>query len=356
MTLASPYATIVNKAPLSEPKDCLTTVGVVLIGRNEGDRLVRCLTSIVGQAGAVVYVDSGSSDGSCAAARSLGIEVVELDMSQPFSAARARNEGFDWLIQQHPNVDYVQFVDGDCEVVAGWLAAATKVLMADEQVFAVCGWRRERSPEASVFNRICDVEWHWGETGEIGSFGGDVMIRADKLQEIGGYNNRLIAGEDEEVGLRLRQAGGKLIRLDRDATIHDAAMTELHQWWRRAQRCGYAYGLVSSIHGGSPERKFVKEVRSTWLWGAIVPLLAIGLLIPSQGLSLLLLLRYPLAIARWIFQTHKRGFSWADSVPWAISGTMSVFPGVVGLLQFYRKQWLNSDHVLIEYKGAEPSA
>ena len=57
------------------------------------NRLRQCLLS-VGSA-TIVYVDSGSTDGSIACAQSLGVESCpELDLSIPFTAARARNAGF----------------------------------------------------------------------------------------------------------------------------------------------------------------------------------------------------------------------------------------------------------------------
>jgi glycosyltransferase involved in cell wall biosynthesis len=328
-----------------------TLTGIVLIGRNEGDRLIRCLASIVGQAPVIVYVDSGSSDGSCEVARSRGVEVIELDTSIPFSAARARNAGFEWICQQRPDLQYVQFIDGDCEVVAGWLAAAAAQLAQNPEVVAVCGWRRERYPERSAFNRICDVEWHWGNVGEVAQFGGDVMLRLAALKAIGGYNNSVIAAEDDELGVRLRQVGSKLIRIDRDSTIHDANITQLSQWWKRAQRCGYAYALVSSLHGQLPERKFVKEVRRTLFWGALFPIVVVVFAIPTHGLSLFLLLRYPIGISRTIQSTRKRGFSWDQSVPWGISCGLSAFPEVMGMLQFYWNQLRQSQHQIIEYKG-----
>jgi glycosyltransferase involved in cell wall biosynthesis len=334
--------------------DPTTLTGIVLIGRNEGERLIRCLESIVGQAPLIVYVDSGSTDGSCAAARSRGVQVVELDASTPFSAARARNAGFEWICQHRRDLQYVQFIDGDCEVVSGWLTAAATQLAAHPAVVAICGWRRERYPHQSVFNRICDVEWHWGNVGEVEQFGGDVMLRLAALQAVGGYNNCVIAAEDDELGVRLRQAGGRLMRIDRDSTIHDANITHLGQWWKRAQRCGYAYALVSSLHGALPERKFVKEVRRTTLWGAIFPLLVFLFAIPSHGLSLLLLLRYPIGIGRTIQYTRQRGFSWNESVPWGVSCGLSAFPEMMGMCQFYWNQLRQSQHQIIEYKGANP--
>ena len=99
-------------------------VGVVVIGRNEGERLRRCLESVRGAAQAIVYVDSGSTDGSVALATGLGATVVALDMRRPFTAARARNEGMRRLQAIAPDLVFVQFVDGDCEMVAGWLPLA----------------------------------------------------------------------------------------------------------------------------------------------------------------------------------------------------------------------------------------
>lgn len=49
-------------------------VGAVIIGRNEGARLVACLASFPGWVRPLVYVDSGSTDGSVAAARAAGAE------------------------------------------------------------------------------------------------------------------------------------------------------------------------------------------------------------------------------------------------------------------------------------------
>jgi glycosyltransferase involved in cell wall biosynthesis len=342
---------MISYAPVvPDPATLLAQVGVVIIGRNEGDRLMRCLDSVIGQIGSIVYVDSGSIDGSCAAARQRGVEVVNLDMSQPFSAARARNAGFARLRKLDPTLRYVQFVDGDCEVLPGWLAAAAAVLAADPIVVAVCGALRERYPEQTVFNRICSVEWNWPTAGEVSAFGGNVMLRSSIFAIVGGYNNLVIAAEDDELGVRLRMAGGKLIRLGRESMIHDANMTQLGQWWTRAKRCGYAFATVAALHGHRSERKFVPELRRTVLWGAIVPLVILLAIWPTHGWSGLLLLRYPVTIGRTLVATRRRGFGWLDSLVWAISCGFSPFPGVLGVAKFY----LTRDRLpeIIEYKQA----
>jgi glycosyltransferase involved in cell wall biosynthesis len=338
--------------PISSTIPLLAQVGVVIIGRNEGDRLMRCLDSVVGQVGAVVYVDSGSIDDSCLVARQRGVEVVNLDMSQPFSAARARNAGFARLRKIDPALRYVQFVDGDCEVLPGWLAAAAAVFVADRLVVAVCGALRERYPEQTVFNRICSVEWNWPQAGEVAAFGGNVMLKIAIFAVVGGYNNLIIAAEDDELGVRLRKVGGKLIRLDRESMIHDANMTEFGQWWTRGKRCGYAFASVAALHGAAPERKFVKELRRTILWGGVLPLCVVLTLWMTNGLSLLLLLRYPLTIARIIQATRHRGFGWRDSLVWAISCGFAPFPGVSGAVKFYFTRRTHRLPEIIEYKTA----
>src|SRR4051794_38862568 len=152
----------------------MTNLGVIAIGRNEGERLRRCLASVVGRGVPVVYVDSRSTDGSPELARSLGAEVVDLDMSIPFSAARARNEGFERLLRIAPEAQFAFFVDGDCEVVGGWTDRAARELAANPKAAVVCGRRRERHPEASVYNRLADVEWD-RPAGQVQSCGGDAV-------------------------------------------------------------------------------------------------------------------------------------------------------------------------------------
>ena len=122
----------------------MSDLGIVTIGRNEGERLCRCLNSLVGHGLTVVYVDSNSTDGSVELAHSLDVEVVQLDLSQPVCVPRARNEGFERLCQVNPEVRFVQFVDGDCEMVEGWLDRARQVLENRPDVALVTGRRRER--------------------------------------------------------------------------------------------------------------------------------------------------------------------------------------------------------------------
>ena len=260
----------------------MSNLGIVTIGRNEGERLRRCLNSLVGRGLPVVYVDSNSTDDSVELAQSLGVDVVELDLSLPFTAARARNAGFARLQQLAPEVEFVQIVDGDCEVVSGWLDRARAVLEERPDVAVVFGRRRERNRDQTIYNRLADLEWDV-PIGEVKACGGDAMILMEAFRRVGGYNPSIIAAEDDELCLRIRREGWKVLRIDAEMTLHDMAMTRFAQWWRRAVRCGHAYAEGAARYGRTPERHFVRQLRSTIFWGLLLPLLAFGLAWPTRG-------------------------------------------------------------------------
>ncbi len=327
----------------------LSDVGVEAIGRNEGERLRRCLASVVGRAMHVVYVDSGSTDRSVALARELGCEVVELDMSRPFTAARARNAGLRRLRAMAPDLPYAQLVDGDCEIAAGWLEAARERLDAHRELAVVCGRRRERHPEASIYNRLCDVEWDT-PAGETDACGGDAMMRIAALEEVSGFDEALIAGEEPELCVRLRKAGWKIERLDREMTLHDAAMTRFSQWWRRAKRAGHAYAEGRALHGAPPERHCVREARRALVWGALVPSVALGLALPTLGLSLALFSGYGVSAARVYRDARARGRPREDALPYAFFTTLGKLPELSGMIEYHLTRLRGRRPQLIEYK------
>lgn len=313
----------------------------------------RCLRSLAGRVAPLVYVDSRSSDDSVAFARSLGVEVVELDLSIPFTAARARNEGFQRLMAVAPETDFVQFVDGDTEVVEGWIEFAQAELSKDATLVAVTGVRRELHPDRSIFNELCDVEWQMGPFGETNRFGGDVMIRAHNLVQSGGYNPRVIAAEDDELAIRLHEAGGRILRVNRPMTRHDAAITRLSQWWQRAKRCGHGYAQVEHMHGAPPKNKFRAEKKRVLTWGVGVPAALLVLAPPSIGASLLLAGVYPLRALRIANNSRREGMSPRASAAWGLSCAFSSFPEAVGMAKYHVDRLLSRAPKIIEYKGPE---
>jgi len=327
----------------------VSSIGVVAIGRNEGERLRKCLTSVMGAGRAVVYVDSGSTDDSVVWARSQGVEVVELDLSTPFTAARARNSGLERLAAVAPGLEYVQFADGDCEIIPGWIERAARELDADQKLAVVCGRRRERHPEATLYNRLCDMEWNT-PIGPAKACGGDALMRLAAFREVGGFDPGLIAGEEPELCVRLRQRGWSILRVEAEMTLHDAAMTRFGQWWKRNIRAGHATAEGAAMHGKPPERHLVRERRSNWFWGALVPILALAPAWPSRGWSAVVLGGYGILAWRIGRFVKKRGFSGRDARAYAIFVTLGKFPQMIGQLKFVVSRLFGRRSRLIEYK------
>jgi glycosyltransferase involved in cell wall biosynthesis len=324
-------------------------LGVVAIGRNEGERLRRCLQSVLSPPRRVVYVDSGSTDGSPAMAAAAGAVVHALDMARPFTAARARNEGaarLQALEPASPALEFIQFVDGDCEVVDGWLAAAAAFLDAHPDVAAVCGRRRERFPERSVFNQLADIEWNT-PIGEARACGGDVLMRVSALRQVVGYRDDLIAGEEPELCVRLRAKGWRIWRLDAEMTLHDAAMTRWRQWWMRSKRAGFAYAEGVRLHGAPPERHWVREWRSAWAWGAALPLAIVAAVAWWGPVALWGLCIYPIQVARL---AARPGGSRQQRWIRALFLVLGKLPEAVGQTKSWLMHARKQRAVLIEYK------
>lgn len=321
------------------------TTGFVAIGRNEGERFKRCLASLQAVSERVVYVDSGSGDDSIAHATSAGAVVVELGQDAPFTAARARNAGFDALTTRWPDVDYVMFIDGDCALVDGFVGAAAARLDGAPRLGAVAGRCRERYPDATIFNRLCDMEWA-GPIGEIDACGGIFMTRASAFRAVGGFNPAVIAAEDDDFCIRLRASGATIERLDCDMCLHDADMHRFAQWWRRMERAGHAFAQLGLLHGDY----FRAERRRAWFWGLGVPLLALMGAAFTGGLSLVLLVLYPLSLYRTRNGLIRSGAQPRHASLHGAFLTLSKFPNLVGMVKFYWKKATNRAIGIVEYK------
>ncbi|MEZ5978690.1 MAG: glycosyltransferase [Planctomycetota bacterium] len=337
-------------------------LGAVVIGRNEASRLGACFESLAA-AGVkhVVYVDSGSTDGSPDVAARHGVEVVHLDTSRGFTAARARNAGFERLSRLAPKVENVQFVDGDCTLEEGWISTALARLESVPNLAVVCGRRRERRPEASVYDRLCDLEWDT-PIGPAEACGGDFLVRAQAFRESGGFDEDFIAGEEPEFCHRLRRRGWLVERIDAPMTVHEAGMRRFSQWWKRMVRSGYAAAANVDRHGVRGVRHMVAIVRSALLHTLVAPAssvvacLALAAFLPPvlRWLALLpvvalgaLYARLYLRIARG---RRERGTDPTLASLYARTTMLAKIPETLGVLRQWYGRAVGKPAGLIEYK------
>jgi GT2 family glycosyltransferase len=325
-------------------------IAAVVIGRNEGDNLKLSLQSVRLAGLSVVYADSGSTDGSAALARNLGFRTVELDPSRPFSAARGRNEGLEEALK-HGSVEFVLFLDGDCILQPDFPPAAVRIFEQNPDCAIVTGHLSERHPEASIYNRLCAIEWRApaGKIENMNGLGGIMLARVSALREVGGFNEQAIAGEEPDLGVRLGLAGYSVIKIDRDMASHDAQMTRFSQWWTRAVRGGHALAHRYARHGRTRFKDGVRELRSDLFWGLALPLLILVLLWPTRGLSLLLAVAYPLQGWRMYRRYLRSGLSPGDASLATRFILLGKFAEVVGIMRYCVNRVRGRFHI-IEYK------
>jgi glycosyltransferase involved in cell wall biosynthesis len=334
----------------------LESFGLVVIGRNEGDRLVRCLTS-VRSIPHRVYVDSGSTDGSVERAAREGVSVIELEVPPNFTAARARNTGLVRLLAENPSLEFVQMVDGDCEIHQGWISAALAALRAEPDLAAVFGRLRERFPTRSIYNALCDEDWNV-PVGEATIVGGNALFRISALRQVNFYDPAMIAGEEPDLAMRLRKSGWRLRRIDAEMGFHDADMTRFTQWWRRSRRTGHAYGELAHRHPDARNPNWPRTTRSIMFWGGVMPLVLAGavtlaiLTSPNWWLlAALVLLFWLIRIPQFALRKRRAGLNAKLAGASGAFLMLGMISQLTGFVEYHRNRLRGRASRLIEHKG-----
>jgi GT2 family glycosyltransferase len=333
-------------SPVSKKAMESDQIGFVVIGRNEGERLRRCFESLSNfQSAKIVYVDSGSTDDSVALAKSFNYGVVNLNLETPFTAARARNAGFAFL-KEHAEFQYIQFLDGDCELVEGWIASALDFLERKRDVAVVCGRRREKFPEQSVYNDLADMEWDT-PVGKAESCGGDSVIRREAFEKAGRFDPVIMAGEEPDLCARIIEAGWKVWRLDQEMSRHDADIHTFKQWWMRGVRAGYAMIQVALLKSTSTDVVYGRLIARTVFWALIVPLFVLfSVTISWAGLALVLIYVFQIFRVQRNVRFKGRG-AWL----YAMFVVLDNFPRLCGAVKYFLQRMAGKRQSLIEYKS-----
>ena len=316
--------------------------GIVVIGRDLGPRLLRCLDSVRGLGCPVVYVDSASSDASPARARETGVQVVELDPSLPLSASRGRNEGVRVLRGTHPELQFVQFVDGDCELDPAWLGHAVAAMKADANVGVVCGHLREKHADRSAVARVLDIDWS-GPVGAIEACGGIFLCRLSAFAQAGEFAPGIVTGEEADLCARVRRAGFGVVRLDVPMGTHDAEMHRLGQWWQRTARVGRTYAQAAGRAGDGDSRAAARRVRSALMWGIAAPGIMLACLFAGfwwRPLWLVLaaaVALHAVFLARVGLRMRRRGLAPRDAVCYAFFTLLAKYAHATGCARFWAR-------------------
>lgn len=323
-------------------------VGAVIIGRNEGERLVRALHAALPHVARVVYVDSNSTDTSVENAREIGVHTIALK-DGPFTAARGRQTGLDALLANLPTLEFIQFIDGDCVMDPGWIDAGVEFLDENPKVAAVSGRWREEFPERTIYNRLTNVDWH-AEPGPAPYPGGNSLCRVAALRDIGGWRTDLIAGEDPDLGFRLTEHGWFSHRLAHEMVLHDINMRSFRAFWKREQRSGYCYAQVGWMHRQGPGKPWVKRAASALLYGLLLPILILTMAIVFWPVAIVLSLLY--ARVWWSLYRRAKRLDEGVAERYASLILLCKVSQALGVLRSIGDGLFRRDRRLIEYKGA----
>lgn len=324
----------------------MIAVSVIIIGRNEGRRLIRCIESVKAMNFPqdrleIIYVDSNSSDDSVAQANALGAQTL-LVPPGPTTAALGRNTGLEVA-----RGTYVFFLDGDTIVDPDFLTKAMTFLEEHSDYVGVCGDRREIAPEESIYNRLLDLDWN-GPPGDVAFFGGDAVARRQALIDVGGYKEDLIAGEEPQLCHRLRAKGYKIMHLDIPMTGHDLALRNFKGYWLRCYRAGHAYAEVAELTQGET---FGKESKRNLIQGAAYLIMPILLLILLQLWALpLMAIGSALVWARTVWRSRWRKTDLNTLCIYALHSHICQFPIFFGQLKYFRNRKAKVAGRIIEYK------
>jgi glycosyltransferase involved in cell wall biosynthesis len=327
-------------------------LSVVIIGRNEGERLVACIQSVKKiplppEKLEIIYVDSASTDDSPTQAAALGATVLRVQPERP-AAAIGRNAG--WRAAHAP---YILFLDGDTLLHPDFYSTAQKEF-TDSSVAVVWGHRRERYPERSLYQRVLDLDWVY-PAGLSEFCGGDALMQRHVLEEIGGYDPHLIAGEEPEMCQRMRHCGYKILHIDAPMTLHDLAITRWGQYWRRAVRAGYAYAEISQRFKQTAHPLWSRDAKKNLIHAAILMGVALFGVISSLALgsilpSILSLLFYSALVIRSAWKVRWKSQVWMTLLLYGIHSHLQQIPIAMGQLSYYYNQLRGTKRQLIEYK------
>ncbi|WP_260705490.1 glycosyltransferase [Edaphobacter flagellatus] len=338
----------------TKPSRSLTnlTVSVVVIGRNEGERLRRCLESVYamdrdGFAIEVLYVDSNSQDGSVGLAQSMGAKTIVLHPERP-SAALGRNAGW-----RAATGAIVLFLDGDTILHPRFVSDSLQEFL-NPAIAVVWGHRRELYPRRSIYIRTLDLDWIY-EAGPTLYCGGDALFWRDVLVQVNGFDETLIAGEEPELCRRIAALGYIILHVDRPMTGHDLAIYHWRQYWKRSTRAGHAFAEVSERFRSSPQSFWTEECRRNRNRAWIL----VGLSLAGLLCSILLRAIWPLLGVGIFFLLLAARSAWKarwktkDTVALAMYGVHShlqQLPIYIGQLQYKLNRRRGKRAMLVEYK------
>lgn len=317
--------------------ELLPYVSIVIPVLNEERYLAACLTSLMALSypkdrHEILLVDNGSTDRTLEIAR--GFSEVTIRVKENAKVGAVRNYGV-----QQAQGSVIVFLDSDCVVSEDWLADGVRRLMASPDTIAGGHYLLRNDP--SWLEKYWILTSSDSPTPRTSLLGGCIFIPKDIFEKVGGFDESLNAGEDNELTARLRN---QHYRVDIDpalSVIHLGYPSRirpfiLRQLWHSSD---YINGLPHTLR----DKTFLLTLAfMAGLTGLPVSLIFLPTTYPTLLVSGLLVLISPAVLSvKRILRTGVKNKGPADYISiylvdwlYLVGRTLGVISGVKNRLSF----------------------
>jgi len=207
----------------------------------------------------VVVADNGSTDGSLAFANDWARthpNVVVVDASGLPGASAARNAGV-----AVASGEYLAFCDADDVVLAGWLSGCMAALRTADLVAGRFDfWSLNTIPPAPPVRAA---------TRQLGflpaGLGANLAVRRGPFEEVGGFDEQFVPGEDIDLCWRLQLRGFTFAEAP-DAIVSKRARSDFRSVFRQAYSYGQCGPLLHKRYRRAGARRDLRGALKAWLW------------------------------------------------------------------------------------------
>lgn len=252
-------------------------VTIIIKALNEEHRIAACLQAAVREAasvdGEVLLVDSLSTDKTVEIAKTFPVRIVQFAHVADRGCGAAVQLGY-----QFTRAPYLYVLDADMVLQQGFLRQALACLQADAGLAGVAGKLVDTRLLTAADQRRARQASALTQTQTVAELGGGGLYRRSAIEQVGYLSNRWLAAyEEAELGMRLRAAGWRLLRVPVIGVLHEGHLESSWTMLRRQWRNGRAKAGGALLRGALGQPWFSRALR-VQAFALAVPVLHGGLL------------------------------------------------------------------------------
>jgi glycosyltransferase involved in cell wall biosynthesis len=248
-------------------------VSIVIKALNEQANIERTLRSAIAAAtavgGEVILADSFSTDGTVEIAKKFPVKIVQLNNPNERCCGIGAQLGY-----QYAQGEYVYVLDADMEIEIEFLRHALNLMVSDSQLAGIGGILQEMHLENLEFQARAQRAPADMQAGEVNHISGGGLYRRSAIDEISYLTNRnLHSYEEFELGIRLRAAGWRLVRLPTISVKHYGYTMPAYKLLRRRWASRYSQGLgelIRASFGKAHMSLLLREMTDLKLYLAVI--------------------------------------------------------------------------------------